>query len=60
MDLPGRRFHLGWLLGSILLILVALIEGNTLIAAGWGVVAVLYFGAWWSRTHSQPGDDSLR
>lgn len=59
MNLPGRRLHAVLVLGSVLLVLLALIEGNPLIAVGWGVVMVVYFGTWWKRTHTPSSDDSV-
>jgi hypothetical protein len=60
MSLLGRRVQAVLLLGSILLMLVAIVEGNTLIAVGWAVVAALHFlGTWRERANSQGDNDPI-
>lgn len=62
MNLPGRRVQatLLALLGCVSLILIALTEGDTLIAIGWTIVAVsLFLGFWLERIHSKSSDNPL-
>lgn len=60
MSLAGRLFQAVLLLGCILLMLVAMVEGDTLIAVGWAVVAALHFlSTWRARANSQADNDPI-